>query len=185
MLASEIRFEGSPELVGGSLVVSYDGKLVGAMGATVAQPGRSSAISLNILKEMRRGLGGGFMPSQGFRPGTPHHRLLAFAHALPALRRRPRGRRAPTGVRGPRHPGRGRAPAVERWSGSSCPAPRRAGAACGWATSSSPSATIRSGGSTTSSKRCSPSVRAIARPLRLRHDGTDEQVDVAFAKSKE
>ncbi len=82
--SSEIRFEGSPDLVGGSLVVSFDGKLIGAMGATVAQPGRSSAISLKALNDVRRGLAGGVMQFQGFRPGML---TVAYSPTLTLFRR--------------------------------------------------------------------------------------------------
>lgn len=82
--SSEIRFEGSPELVGGSLVVSVDGRLIGAMGATVARPGRASSISLPTLNDVRRGLAGGMMRPQEFRPGSL---TVAYSPTLVLFRR--------------------------------------------------------------------------------------------------
>ncbi len=79
--ASEIRFEAPRGLVGGALVVTFEGKLVGTMGATVASPGRSSSISMKALGDVRRGL---IREKIDFRPGPL---TLAFSPSLTLFRR--------------------------------------------------------------------------------------------------
>lgn len=77
---SEIHFETPQELVGGSLVVSFQGKLIGALGATVAQRERTSAITLKALGDVRRGLA----TRQHFDPGGL---VIAYTPSLSLIRR--------------------------------------------------------------------------------------------------
>ncbi len=50
---SELRFESPPQLVGGALLVSFDGKILGTMAATLAKPGNSADVSLRTLAEVQ------------------------------------------------------------------------------------------------------------------------------------
>ncbi|RYG25034.1 hypothetical protein EON82_08655, partial [bacterium] len=54
---SEIRFETPPQLVGGALLVSADGKLLGTMGATLARQGNAATVPLKTLKDVKSAIG--------------------------------------------------------------------------------------------------------------------------------
>lgn len=77
---SEIHFETPQQLVGGSLVVSFDGRLVGALGATVARPDRTTAVTLKALGDIRRSLA----PPQHFDPGRL---VVGYSPSLTLFRR--------------------------------------------------------------------------------------------------
>lgn len=67
---SELRFETPPQLVGGALVVSFEGKLLGTMGATLARPGNAAAVPLKTLKDVERAIvRAGAGAKAGFGPG--------------------------------------------------------------------------------------------------------------------
>jgi S1-C subfamily serine protease len=51
---SELRFESPPQLVGGALLVSFDGKILGTMAATLVRPGNSADVSLKTLTEVQK-----------------------------------------------------------------------------------------------------------------------------------
>lgn len=51
---SELRFESPPQLVGGALLVSFDGKILGTMAATLARPGNSADVSLRTLADVQK-----------------------------------------------------------------------------------------------------------------------------------
>ena len=81
--ASELRFENPPQFVGGALVMTFEGKLLGTMGATVAR--NSSAITLRALKEVKKGLSQqGFNPPQAFLPAPL---TVAYTPNLTLIRR--------------------------------------------------------------------------------------------------
>lgn len=52
--ASELRFETPPQLVGGALLLSLDGKLIGTMGATVARAGNVAAVGIGTLEAVQK-----------------------------------------------------------------------------------------------------------------------------------
>lgn len=181
MLASEIRFEGSPDLVGGALVVNFDGKLVGSMGATVAQPGRSSAISLKQLDAVRKSLSGSMMLPQGFRPGLL---TVAYSPSLTLFRRSVGGligdghrpEYAALGIQVGDAPGGG---AMIRTVQSGSPAAR---------SGIKPNDILLAIGDHPITRQFDFVQSMLAfRPgerttLRIRHDGTELAVDVTFAK---
>jgi S1-C subfamily serine protease len=73
---SELRFETPPQLVGGALVISFEGKLLGTMGATLARPGNVATVPLKTLNDVRGavgGAGGAYRPGGGapVLPGFP------------------------------------------------------------------------------------------------------------------
>ena len=77
----EVRFETPSALAGGSLLVTFEGKLVGALGATVANPGKSSPLGLKALREVRSGFAA---PGVGFKPGNL---VVAYSPSLTLFRR--------------------------------------------------------------------------------------------------
>ena len=97
--ASELRFENPPQFVGGALVMTFDGKLLGAMGATVAR--NSSSISLRALKEVKKGLSGTFNPPQSFLPAPL---TVAYTPSLNLVRRSVAGLISPTNDHRPTYP---------------------------------------------------------------------------------
>ena len=97
--ASELRFENPPQFVGGALVMTFDGKLLGAMGATVAR--NSSAISLRALKEVKKGLTGRLNAPQAFLPAPL---TVAYTPSLNLVRRSVAGLISPENNHRPVYP---------------------------------------------------------------------------------
>lgn len=89
---SEIRFETPLQLVSGALLLSTEGKLVGTMGATIAQPGFAAKIRLRTLDEIKRAVAssqnskanGAYPLSQNILPGGL---TVAFTPNLAMMRR--------------------------------------------------------------------------------------------------
>lgn len=51
---SELRFESPPQLVGGALVISFDGKILGTMAATLTRPGNAADVTLGTLSDVQK-----------------------------------------------------------------------------------------------------------------------------------
>lgn len=83
---TELRFETPPRFVSGALVFTYDGKLLGSVGATVARPGRTS----DSLREAV-GLSKSFpSPMIGLAPKSlagPADLTVAYSPSLVLMRR--------------------------------------------------------------------------------------------------
>lgn len=87
---SELRFENPPRLVSGALVLSFDGKLVGTMGATVAREGNASSVNLRSLEAVRKALTRDhdlvplFAQKQALRPAAL---VVAYSPSVSLMRR--------------------------------------------------------------------------------------------------
>ena len=88
MPVSEIRFENPQQLVGGALIVSFDGKLLGAMGSTLARPGNTSKVTLKALADVKEFSGRTAFARGGIGPlFNPGPLTVAYTPTLSLVRR--------------------------------------------------------------------------------------------------
>ena len=86
MPVSEIRFENPQQLVGGALIVTFEGKLLGAMGSTLARPGNASKVTLKALADVQKEFSGrgAFSAGPAYNPGPL---TVAYIPTLSLVRR--------------------------------------------------------------------------------------------------